>query len=185
MNKKTPLYSGMLGGGIVIALFITVLLSANLFNYRIRIDKVNINAIQLSDTLKIKNNTDSIYQSRVEFKQTLVEDLKNDKSILTPQEYTNNIVNYYNSILLILSVMLAAFSVLSFVYIKSQTNDWIQEKLDSDEFKEEVSEILVGKAENRFRETLSDLQDKIRTMENEIAELNERCESNNLDEEIE
>ena len=112
MNKKTPLYSGMLGGGIVIALFITVLLSANLFNYRIRIDKVNINAIQLSDTLKIKNNTDSIYQSRVEFKQTLVEDLKNDKSILTPQEYTNNIVNYYNSILLILSVMLAAFSVL-------------------------------------------------------------------------
>ncbi len=169
----------------MISIFFSILLSANLFNYRIKIDKVNINAIQLSDTIKIKNSTDSIYNARIELKQKLVDDLKDDKSILTPQEYTNNIVNYYNSILLILSVMLAAFSVLSFVYIKSQTNDWVQEKLESDEFKENVSEILVGKAENRFRETLSDLQAKINTMENEIAELNERCESNNLDEEIE
>ena len=184
MKGKTHLYFGMLGGGIVISIFLIILFSTNLFNYRIRIEKINVNAVQITDTLDLRTKMDSIMELRFELKRRLIEDLKNDKSILTPQEYTNNIVNYYNTILLILSVMLAAFSVLSFVYIKSQTNDWVQEKLESKEFKEEVSEVLVGKAEDRFRETISDLQTKLSAMDDKIADLNERIDSNNNDDEI-
>ena len=179
MNRNTPLYCGMLGGGIVIAVFLVILLSVNLFNYRIHIDKINVNAIQLSDSLGIENNQDSVYLSRLELKQKLIEDLKDDRSILTPQEYTNNIVNYYNSILLILSVMLAAFSILSYLYVKSQANDWLQERLGSNEFREEVSEVLVGKAEARFRESVSSLENDISLMNDKIADLSERWENNN------
>ena len=185
MNNKTPFYFGMLGGGIIIAIFLIILISFNLFNYRINIEKININGIQLSDTLNIISKVDAICDVRLELKQKLVEDLKNDKSILTPQEYTNNIVNYYNIVLLILSVMLAAFSVLSFVYIKSQTNDWVQEKLESKQFKEEVSEMLVGMAESRFRDTLVGWTEQLKTMDNKIADLNEKLENSNNNGEIE
>lgn len=173
MKSKTSFYSGILGGGIIIAIFLVALFSLNLFNYRIQIIKININTAQISDKID-KPDIDSVSQQQLSLKKQLIVELKRDKSILTPQEYTNNIVNYYNTILLILSVMLAAFSALSFVYIKSHSRDLIQDKLQSNEFQEEVGSKLLGKAESRFRENITELEDRIFQLENIEAKVSEQ-----------
>lgn len=116
MKTKTYYLQGMLGGFIVIAIFMLILVSSSFFNYRIRIDK-----FMISNTTSNNQHGES-YSSIYDLKNKVEEDLraklKNDSYILTPAEYTNNIVSYYNTFLLILSVMLAAFSFLSFIYIK-------------------------------------------------------------------
>jgi hypothetical protein len=169
MYSKTPLFHGMLGGGVVIAIFIILLFSLSLFNYRIQINKITVNTI---DSIHYAN-IDSIYNSNLIFKHQLYDELKNEKCILTPQEYTNNVINYYNTAFLILTVMLGAFSFLSFVYLKSHSSDLIQEKLQSEKFKEEVSEVLVGKAEDRFTETISSLSKKVNELENLVVKISE------------
>lgn len=167
-NSKTPLYHGMIGGGIVVSIFLIILLSASFFNYRIDINRININTIHNSDSTVVTGE-DSLYHLQQSYKKQLIANLKKDKSILTPQEYTNNVVNYYNSVLLILSLMLAAFSFLGFVYIKSQAQDIIDEKLYSKEFQEEVVELLVGRAENSFRESLNSILSEVGELKNRIA----------------
>ena len=165
MTNNTKFQYGMFGGALVVAVFIIILFSASFFNYRISINRIFINSINLEkstvDTLKFEND---------DFRnQILFDALNKDKLILTPQEYTNNVVNYYNSLLLILSVMLGAFSILTFVYLKSQSKDLIQDGLQSEQFKNQISEILVGKAENRFREVFVELEDKLTDLENKIS----------------
>lgn len=172
MKLKTSFYSGMFGGGIVIALFLIFLFSLNLFNYSFHIEKININNAQLAENVATPD-INPIFQRQLLLKEQLLIELKKDRSILTPQEYTNNIVNYYNNLLLILSVMLAAFSALSFVYIKSLSRDLIQDKLQSNEFQEQVGNKLLGQAENNFRDYVADLQKKIKQLEDKAAEQKE------------
>ena len=181
-NSKTPLYQGMLGGGIVISFFLIILLSLNLFNYRVQINKVNINTVNSSDSTVVINEED-ILDSHKAYRKQLFENLKKDRSILTPQEYTNNVVNYYNSILLILSLMLAAFSFLGFVYIKSQAIDIIDERINSDEFREDVVELLVGRAGDTYTESLNAISAEVKDLSNRMAMYAENNED--IDGEIE
>jgi hypothetical protein len=179
MNSKSPFYFGMLGGALIVAIFLIVLFSLNLFNYRIHIDKIYVNALQGTDT--IQETVGSAFNAQIEFKKQMVAELQKDKIVLTPQEYTNNVVNYYNNLLMFLSIMLAAFSILSFVYLRAQSNDLIQDKLQSEEFKEEVSEALVGMAESRFRDRLSEIQDELKSIRNEMAAIDEPDTDNELE----
>lgn len=177
MKRKNHFNHGIIGGFLTIAIFIIILISVfRLFNYRISIDKVVINSTNISDTVKLNNTSD--YKKYKELKQILINDLNKDKLILTPQEYTNNVVNYYNSILLILSVIIASFSILSFIYFRNHTKDQIQDLMQSDDFRDDVANKLVGKAEGRFNEYIeeielknSELIDKIIKLENKIIDL--------------
>ncbi len=178
MKNKTQFYSGMLGGGIVIALFLIILLTLSFFNYRVSFERVYVNSTSLHDDIC----ADSIYTYEQMLKCNLLEELNNDKVILTPQEYTNNVVSYYNSILLVMSVMLAAFSFLSFVYLKSHSNDLIQENLKSEEFIDNVSEILIGRAEDSFRELLGDINEKLLSLEGRLVEFNDKADENDINE---
>lgn len=160
----------MLGGGIVISIFIIILFSTSLFNYRLQVKRVYINT---SENSAFDISEDSVFTIKESFEKKFLNDIKENRTILTPQEYTNNIVEYYNTVLLILSVMLAAFSFVSFVYLKSLSKDLINEKLQSDEFKEDVVNLLVGKAEDRVNGNLSEHAEQLKRMENEIAKLKE------------
>ena len=168
MRSNTAMFSGILGGGIVVAIFMIAMFAISLFNYRISFDKIQINNTGTLDTMWTSN--DSIITKEESVKKALMQQLSKEKIILTPQEYTTNIVNYYNTLLAILSVMLAAFSAVSFVYLKSQSKDLIQETLQSDEFQENVSEKLLGRVESNFREDISNLREKIKELENKLIE---------------
>ncbi|MFA9389321.1 MAG: hypothetical protein ACERKD_05915 [Prolixibacteraceae bacterium] len=183
MRSITPFYSGILGGFSIVAIFIVIVLSVNFSSHRIQISKVNVNTSLLSDSIT-SCNSDSIIQIQSRYKKQLLNELNQAKLILSPQEYTNNIVNYYNNFLMVLSVMLAGLSFLGFVYLKSQSNDLISARLNSEEFKDEVKTQLIGEAEGRYRELLSDLENKIINLEEEIILLKETSELNDSDSEI-
>lgn len=173
MKTLSPFYLGMLGGFTIIGFFIILLLSVNFFNYRIIIEDININTADKHDIAK--HNVDTTITGYNDYKKMLLKQLTEERSILTPNEYTNNIVNYYNNMLLILSVMLATFSFLSFIYIKSIANDSINDKLNSNDFIENVSILIAGNLEGRLREEISGLSDDIQDLENRIAELYEQA----------
>ncbi len=183
MRSMTPFYSGILGGFSIVAIFIVIVLSFNFSGHRIQISEINVNTALLSESIT-SCNSDSIIQIQNLYKKQLLNELTQAKLILTPQEYTNNIVNYYNNFLMVLSVMLAGLSFLGFVYLKSQSNDLISSRLKSDEFKDEVKSQLIGEAEGRYRELLSELENKIQYLEEEIILLKETSELNNNDSEI-
>lgn len=183
MRSITPFYSGILGGFTIVAIFLIIIISMNFSSYRIQITKVNVNTALLSGSIN-SYSTDSIIKMESIYKKQLINELKRDKLILTPQEYTNNIISYYNSFLMVLSVMLAALSFLGFVYLKSQSNDLINARLYSDEFREEVKTQLIGEAENRYRELLMDLESDIKILYDKVAYLYESSEVNESDSEI-
>jgi hypothetical protein len=163
---------GVFGAFFVIAIFLIISISyLHIFDYRVSIEKVHVNSANLV--------SDSICAV---FKKELVKELNENKLILTPQEYTNNVVNYYNSILLILSVMIAAFSIISFIYIRNQSRDLIQESLNSKEFQNKISEKLIGNVDSHFRDEMSMIRDKLEMLENKISYMDsKRDESKQID----
>lgn len=170
MKNKTSFYSGILGGGIIITIFLILILSINLFNYRIQITKVNVNTASLVDSMN-PHDAKQLAELESHYKQQLLNELNDEKLILSPQEYTNNVVNYYNNFLMVLSVMLAGLSFLGFVYVKSLSKDMINERLESDEFHEEVKSRLVGEAEQRFQYVLNEQKEEIKDLNNNLANL--------------
>lgn len=181
IKSKTLIYGGMLGGGIVIAVFIIIMLTMNLFNHRISLNKINIINAPIADTIHSIEKGNLIANQNL-MKQEFIKQLNNDKVILTPQEYTNNVVSYYNNLILVLSVMLAAFSFLSFAYLKSWSRDLIQETLESEGFQEGVSQKLLGQAESNFREDIAQIQDEIENLKNKLIECCEKEEEDNINE---
>ena len=154
--NKIPFFSGLLGGILIIALFMVfVVFFTNLFNYNV----------------KIINKTDIENYENYSCKIKLIDELKNDGVLLTPQEFTSNIVNYYNTALLILSAMLVIFSIIGYNHLKFLSNEKIDEKVKSDEFKERVSDSIVAIVEERSKEDLDLLKKDITELNDRIAKL--------------
>ena len=114
-------------------------MSTDIFNYKFEIVIGN-------DTSKVAENYN---------KQMLLKDLVKDGIILTPQDYTNNIVNYYNTALGILTALIIIFSVVTYFHIrfmsKQQINEVFKEVLkDSKEFETNVLNAVFGRADSKF-----------------------------------
>lgn len=182
-KTNTNFLAGALGGCLLIFIFIVIAFCAlHLFDYKICIDKVCVNSANLNDSTQ-NICPDSCYAEYQTHKQILFDDLKKEKLILTPQEYTSNLANYYNSILLILSVMIAAFSVISFIYLRNQSKDIINEILESDNFQDKVEDKVKGKVEGTFREELATQTLTINTLVERISALEAQIEDMNIDSE--
>lgn len=174
-NRKnnTTLWVGMLGGCLMILIFMVIAFSfLHLHDYSIHCDKIYINSANVPPSHL--SCSDKKFNS---CKQLLLDDLNKERLILTPQEYTNNLVNYYNSILLILSVMIAAFSVISFVYLRNQVYDSTRVVLNSNDFQEDVANKLLGKVEGAIAEEINSLNLEIKDIRNQLSKLDTSVES--------
>ncbi len=134
--------NGIMGGFIVVALFLLFIFNTNVFNY-----KVNILVGKDVDTLEHFSE-----------KSEILKELTNEGIIVTPQVYTNNIVNYYNTALTIVIATLIIFSIMSYIQLRfisrRQIGEVFKESLkDSKEFEQFVSDAIFGKAEERFAST--------------------------------
>lgn len=152
--------NGVVGGFLVISLFLLIIFNTNLFNYEVKI-LVGKNADSL------ENYTDKV---------KLIKELQGNGIIVTPQEYTNNIVNYYNTALTIVLAILILFSIMSYIQLRFISRRQIEEVFkdslkDSKEFDQFVSEAIFGKAEERFVK-IGDIGDKLA----EIEDLRDRLE---------
>jgi len=152
--------AGALGGFLVVGILLILIFRFNLFNYEIKIIG--------------GSNVDSVYHY-IE-KSELLKELMDEGVVVTPQVYTNNIVNYYNTALTILIAMLIIFSIVSYFQLRfisrKQIGDEFKESIrDSKEFDEFVSQAIFGKAEEKFVK-IEDLDYVINKIENIDAMLN-------------
>ena len=163
---------GILGGVTVLSLLILCFFSFNLYNYSIKI--VNPTHVEVSE--------------KYSEKAKLIRELENDGILLTPQEYTSNVISYYNTALTILAAMLIIFSVVGYFHLKflssKQIHDSLRDSLkDSKEFETIITETIFGKAEDVFASLskMDGAETRIGNIETSIEVLKEEIEFNNDD----
>lgn len=107
--------------------------------------------ISLKDELQINH----INNCNIKEKLREVQELKDKGVLLTPQEYTNNVVNYYNTIIVLLVTLLALFSVVSFLHLKFIALDEVKKNVTELLRKSpEIQEVLVSNFQGKIDETL-------------------------------
>jgi|ERR1035437_4220089 amino acid transporter len=135
-----PFLSGIFGGAVIIAIVVLIcIFSLNLHTYNVGI----LNPKQI-DSLTINAN-------RIE----LINKLHREGTLLTPQEYTNNIISYYNTAITLLVFLFILFSFVSYFHLKFVSNEQIikilSEKMkDSKEMEKIIMEAISGKADDKY-----------------------------------
>lgn len=147
-------YSGMLGGAILLAIIIVIIMFSmpfHTFNVQI-INPRNVDSI------------DTKYTNKIE----LIKQMQNEGILLTPQEYTSNIVSYYNTAITILVFLFILFSFLSYFHLKFLSNEQIlkifEEKIqDSKKMEEIIVSAFSGKADDKYEtiERVEILRDRL------------------------
>jgi hypothetical protein len=149
-------FTGMLGGITIISIILLFFLfSSHFYTYKLMI--INPNRI---DSLEK-------YQDKIH----LIKDLQKDNLILTPQEYADNVVSYYNTAFTILIFLFILFSFVSYFHLKFLSKEQIHKTLedslkDSKKFEEIIMSAFAGKADDKYatQEQFDELNNKIETL---------------------
>jgi amino acid transporter len=132
--------SGVFGGAVLITIIALIcIFSLKLHAYNVSI----LNPNQL-DSLTIN-------AKRIE----LINELHREGAVLTPQEYTNNIVSYYNTAITLLVFLFILFSFVSYFHLKFVSNEQIikilgEKMKDSKEMEKIIMEAISGKADDKY-----------------------------------
>lgn len=115
---------------------------------------------------------DSISIKEVNEKIESINKLKEQGVLLTPQEYTNNVVNYYNTVITFLVALLAIFSLVTFFHLKFITIDEVKKQVTELLRKStDVQDILVENTKGRIDELLFDTTERIANLEADLKKL--------------
>ena len=117
-------------------------------------------------------------------KLDVIHELEDKGILLTPQEYTNNISNYYNTIITILVALFILFSFVTYTHLKYVAEEQIQERLKkllttSEEVKNIIRRTISGFADEQYikREDLDNyINEQIQNMSRRIDYLEERLD---------
>lgn len=155
---------GFIGGIVFVMIVITICLFCHRHNSVIHpIHIANIEAVN-----------DSIPIDEVNAKIEAINKLKNQGVLLTPQEYTNNVVNYYNTVITFLVALLAVFSLVTFFHLKFITVDEVKKQVTELLRKSpDVQNILVENTKGRIDELLFDATERIANLEAELKRVKE------------
>ena len=149
--------------GIFAIVLITIIIGCNIEQYTV--GKAHIVTPQ---TTKI----DSLFQNELKQKLSQIEKLKDRGILLTPQEYTNNLANYYNTIITLLIALLAIFSIISFFHLKFIAQEEVKKNVTELLRKSpEIQKILLENFKGEIDDVLYDISDKISNLESEIESL--------------
>lgn len=126
----------------------------------------------------INHKVDSTMCSKLD----VIHELEAKGIILTPQEYTNNISNYYNTIITILVALFILFSFVTYTHLKYIAEEQIQERLKkllttSSEVKDIIKGTISGFADEQYvkREDLeSYVDEQIQNISKRIDNFEER-----------
>lgn len=136
-----PFFSGVLGGAVLL----TIVAVFCFFSMNLHVYKVAVVNDKPSDSLAVFNDRNDI-----------IKELHDNGVILTPQEYTNNVVNYYNTAITLLVFLFVIFSFVSYYHLKALSKDEMRKLLedkikDSKEIEEMFLEAFTGLADERYQ----------------------------------
>lgn len=173
MEIKNDIFSftsGLIGGMVIIVLFLWLILNNNndLIHYKIKI----VNPAKIE---KIENYSN---------KAKLIKELEEDGVLLTPAEYTNNVSSYYDAAITILATMLLIFSFLSYFQLRFLSRQQIrQEVVEQMTDSKKVREAIFGKGDEiyAYAETVDSLIGEVRGMATELERINEKIPTAELE----
>ena len=151
-------WCGLLGGCLLIGVVLVVLFWIEGYNYT--------PIMVVIDSTVVCSKTDIIHE------------LENKGIIITPQEYTNHISNYYNTILTFLVSLFVIFSVVTYFHLKYVAEEKIVKSvkeliINSYEVKDTIRDTIRGLADDEYignEEMESYVDEKISALEERIEE---------------
>ena len=158
---------GFIGGIVFICIAIAICLFCHRHNSVIHpIHIANIEAVH-----------DSISIEEINAKIESINKLKEQGVLLTPQEYTNNVVNYYNTVKTFLVALLAIFSLVTFFHLKFITVDEVKKQVKELLRKSpDIQNVIIENTKGKIEELLFDTTERINKLEAELKDLKESSE---------
>lgn len=164
--KKEYVIGGALGAITIILLIALVSLFFGIYDYK---------------GIYILNYSNELEPFTIETIETLKK-LERTGLLLTPSEYTNNVVSFYNTLFTVIGIIFIIFSIASYVIIKdnnkSETRKAVKELLnDSKTFREQITSSLLGEIDGGYiskEEHTNDfksLDDRINALENKTQSI--------------
>ncbi len=106
----------------------------------------------------------------------LMTSLRDKGYLLTPAEYTNNMVGYYNTLIAFLSVFFVVFTVAGYFAIRGMSKKEVREEArellkDSESFRSEVLSTIKGQFDadyvqmDTYEEKVKDIEERVATLE--------------------
>ena len=159
--KKEYIIGGAFGAVAIILLIVLISLFCGVYDYK---------------GIYILNYSNELEPFTVETLETLKK-LENSGLLLTPSEYTNNVVGFYNTLFTAIGIIFIIFSVATSVIIKDnskmETRKAVKELLnDSKTFREQITNSLLGEINHNYVSKddytcdFKSLDDRINVLEN-------------------
>ena len=175
MDKEHKMkFSSGLKGGVVGALLVIIIIAAVLvwfkpFNYRA--------VVIIEQTQLASDSRPVITISEAE----LMASLRDKGYLMTPAEYTNNMIGYYNTLIAFLSVFFVVFTVAGYFAIRGLSKKEVREEArellkDSQSFRSEVFETIKGQFDadyvptDVYEDKVKELDERVATLETNQAE---------------
>ena len=135
-------FSSGLKGGVVGALLVIIIIAAVLvwfkpFNYR---------AVVIIEQTQLASDSRPVITIP---EAELMASLRDKGYLMTPAEYTNNMIGYYNTLIAFLSVFFVVFTIAGYFAIRGLSKKEVREEArellkDSQSFRSEVLETIKG-----------------------------------------
>lgn len=169
MDKEHKMkFSSGLKGGVVGALLVIIIIAAVLvwfkpFNYR---------AVVIIEQTQLASDSRPVITIP---EAELMASLRDKGYLMTPAEYTNNIIGYYNTLIAFLSVFFVVFTIAGYFAIRGLSKKEVREEArellkDSQSFRSEVLETIKGQFDADY--VLTDVyDDKVKELDERVATL--------------
>ena len=110
----------------------------------------------------------------------LFKSMRDKGVLLTPAEYTNNMISYYNTLIAFLAIFFVVFTVFGYIAIRSQSKKEIREEardilLDSATFRKDVIETIKGDFDQAYL-SHEDYDGVLKTIQEDMASIKDKQE---------
>ena len=159
------IWAGLIGGATVIAIIVIIIGFTKAFDYR---------AVYIIHPEKVQVDSQGeqfLQMSVPEYK--LLKSMRDRELLLTPVEYTNNLVGYYNTLIAFLSIFFLVFTIAGYFYVRNLSKAEVRKEAveiikDSRTYRDEVLGTIRGEFDDQYvlMEEYSALQDRVARIEN-------------------
>lgn len=167
---KQSVVSGIIGGLLVVAILLVVFICGGKFDYR---------AIVLVDQTVLQ---DTVMTEISAPEYELMNSLREKNVLITPSEYMNNLVGYYDTLIAFLAIFFVVFTFVGYFCVKSMSKKEVREEAreilkDSESFRNDVLNVIRIEfdgnyvAKENYENEYSDMSDKMSQLLDDIERL--------------
>ena len=157
------LIGGIAGALLFLILFIVVVVWLKPFNYR---------AVMIVEQSQITKPDKPVITPP---EAVLMTSLRDKGYLVTPAEYTNNMIEYYNTLIAFMAVFFVVFTIAGYFAIRSMSKKEVRDEarellLDSESFRSDVLNTLTGNFDANYV-PIDDFEQRMKDVEDNLASI--------------